>query len=406
MSNYKQQISTQLNALGRAVPSLGDDEIYAGILDTCSGLVSVLRSNLSSVELDRDAVEELASCLDSLQSQMNGLATAAGNASCLTVSTDHVHRLETAVKEAAELTKKEQDAMNALPQLMQSNKLLEAQVQELEQRYTQQQTLNTSLHNKLEEFSEENRKTLEDKNTELLTTIAEKQQQFNALTNTQTEYTTKIASLDSDIANLPTEQQWVAEFDKKTAYLERLKKAKVECSPEKQNDLQNEIYELEKTVLKLESDMDVLKKRFNELMSAKTSIETEKGAFETDFIEKLQTAMDDLKNIMTSHKASLNKLKDDAEALKTSIDECDVVYRNYQFMFNTTRNPLEAIAKASSVEYANLKKYLDINVSDRITELKNNIDRDLKELGSIIDECREATALDQKVLHRKIFAEK
>ena len=67
MSNYKQSIARQLIALGNAVPSLGDEDLFTGVLDTCIGLVSVLSGNLQSIKLDANNLGDLASCLDGLQ---------------------------------------------------------------------------------------------------------------------------------------------------------------------------------------------------------------------------------------------------------------------------------------------------------------------------------------------------
>ena len=149
--------------------------------------------------------------------------------------------------------------------------------------------------------------------------------------------------------------------------------------------------------------MTLLKARKEELDSAKTEIETEKGVFETDFIQKIENAMDDLKNHMRSHREVLNGVKDDATELKKHIDECNVIYKNYCFMFDTNKTPLEAIAKASKTEHKELTQHFDINKSDYVKELRQEIENKLSELDRVIAECTKAITADQKLLEKRAF---
>lgn len=403
MGNYKEQLSQQLLALSQAIPTLDDESLCTGMLDTCSGLMAVLCAHLPTDNLDIDSAEDIASCLDDLQTQMNRLATATSSAACLQVSTDNIRLMQEQVQLTQALTQREQAAKTALPGLTAQNNALAVTVDGLEAAYTLQMELHNTLLNQQEEYSDTKRQELENTNNVLMTQIAQKKQRIVQLEQARAENDLALQALQAQIDTMPDEQQLVAAYDEKKTYLDRLTRANVECSLQKQNEVSNQIYELEKSVRKLEADMGILQRRKAELESAKTQVQTQQGQFETDFIEKLRGAMDDLKSIMTNHRQALNQLKDDADALQESIDQCNVIYQNYRFLFHSIHDPLEAIAKASDIEYENLKKYLDIRVSDKISGLKANIERDLGELGNIIDSCREAVSLDQQNLHHKVF---
>lgn len=399
----KNIIVSQLDAASKMIQSTEGTELYTGILDVCGELVNLVCSQLNCNDIDGENVKDITSCMSYIGKGLEGISKTAGQTECLKVNTQAIEKLAKAVSEHKELIEKEQNAKRELEIIEGEIKDLKPRAEKLEKDFKFQAGLKDSLEKSIEQYDDDKIKELEERNNELISDFAVRQLRCQELEEKQKEHIKKLDELDKKIENLPDEQRLVKEFDEKNAEYTRLLTAKEDCSEEKQLELSEKIAEIEDDVNKLEVAMKILKSRKEELDSAKTKIETEKGIFETDFIQKIENSMDDLKNHMRSHRDVLNGVKDDATELKKHIDECNVIYKNYCFMFDTNNTPLEAIAKASKTEHKELAKNFDINKSDYVSELKEEIENKLKELDGIIAECTKAITTDQKLLKVRAF---
>lgn len=399
----KNIISQQLGAISKGIQSLDGTELYINVLDTCGELVNIVAEQICCDKMDNESVKDIAACVSFIGKGLENISKSSCEADCLKVNVDSVDKLEKAVAERKELIEKERKAREELVVVEAVIETLRPKVEQLENAYKDRSSFKQTLERTLEDYSEEKMEALEKNVAELTQMLAEKQSEHQALLDKKEDHESKIKALEEEIAKYPTEQQLVEAYDKKSAEFKRLLTAKEECSEDKQIELNEEILKIKKDVDKLEAAMTLLRHTKEEIDGAKTKIETEKGVFETDFVEKLTGAMDDLKNNMATHRETLNKLKDDALELKKHIAECDEIYKNYTFLFDACKTPIKAISKATKTEYEELTKTYDIKKSEYVTELTNDIESKLKELGDIITVCVKATTVDQKALQKKAF---
>lgn len=399
----KNIISQQLGAISKGIQSLDGAELYINVLDACGELVNIVAEQICCEKMDNESIKDIAASMSFIAKGLENISEASCNADCLKVKVDSVEKLEKAVVERKELIEKERKAKEELVVVDAVIETLRPKVEQLENAYKERSNFKETLERTLEDYSEEKMEALEKNVTELTEMLAERQSEHQALVEKKEEHESKIKALEDEIAKYPTEQQLVEAYDKKSAEFKRLLTAKEECSEDKQIELNEEILKIKKDVDKLDAAMTLLRNTKEEIDGAKTKIETEKGVFETDFVEKLTGAMDDLKNNMSTHRETLNKLKDDALELKKHIAECDEIYKNYTFLFDTCKVPIKAISKATKTEYEELTKTYDVRKSKYVTELTDDIESKLNELGDIISVCVKATTIDQKALQKKAF---
>ena len=399
----KKTIATQLETASQVIQYVDGAELYTSILDVCGGLLHLVSTGLDSKDVNDESLKDIDASMKYIGSNLKAITNTVVNSDTLKVSTDSIDGLTKAISEHSGLLAREEDARKELLSISSAIEHLKPTVEALETNYKSQCAQKESLEKSLSEFSEEKINELVDKNNLLINELVSKQSKYEALVKNNEEYRNKHNDIDRKIADLPTEQQLVLEFDKKQSEYKRLLNAKEECSEEKQLEISEKIAEIEKNVNSLLESMTLLRNRRDELNSAKTKIDTDKGIFETAFIKEIEKNMDDLKNHMRVHRERLNKVKNDSEELKKHIEECDEIYKNYRFMFDTANSPLDAIVKASKIEYAELAKCFDINKSNHVKALKNDIEDKLNELDTIIDECLKAISLDQQSLRNKAF---
>ena len=399
----KDGIVAQLGSISKMMQTLDGVDLYINVLDVCGGLVNILSSQITYTEVDSEGVKDIISCMGYIGKGLESISKTVGQAECLKVSTEAIENLAKAVSNKKELTEKEQNASEQLKDIEKNIKVLEPIVDDLEKKYRFKSEFKASLEKNLEQFSEDKIKKLKDENTTLTGELAQKQAEHQKLVDEKKKYQKKIKDIENKILALPQEAELVRAYDEKEAEYKRLLNAREDCSEEKQLEILEKIGEIEHDTNELTEAMKILKNRKEEIDKAKTKVETKKGVFETDFIEKIEKAMDDLKNHMRTHRNALNRVKEKALELKQHIGECDEIYKNYTFMFETDKTPLEAIAKASKTEYEQLAKHFDINKSEYVQNLRQNIERDLSNLEKVISECTKATATDQQSIITKAF---
>ncbi len=400
---YKNIIANQLDAASKTIQSFDGTELYIGLLDVCGELANMVSSQLSCKDIDNEVAKDITARMTYIDKSLVTIAKTTMQTDCLKVSTESIDELNSAIAQQEDLLKREQNAKKQLEEINPQIETLKPEVEKLEGEFKIQEAFKETLEKNIEQFSEENFKAITEENEKLTQTLAKKKKEHDDLIDKQKNHQSNIAELDKKIAQLPTEAQLVKAYDAKMAEYNRLLTAQEECSVEKQLEIQEEISNILGEVSKLEDDMKILKDKKVELDKTKTNIETEKGDFETDFIDKLNAAMDDLKNRMESHRDTLNVLKEDAITLKEHIAECDEISKNYRFMFDATKTPLEAIAKASKTEYTELAKNFDINQSEYVRELKADIEKKLAELDQVVQKCTAATTVDQQLILKKAF---
>ncbi len=402
----KNIVSQQLTAASQVILSCEGVDFCSGVLDVCGELINIVAAQLCNDEINTESIKDITSGVIYVSKGLENIAAKAGGADCLKVSTEYVGKLANAEAERKRLVEEEANAKINLSVVTADIDKLKPQVETLQTEFNNQTEFKSSLERKLEEFSDENIQALKDSNEVLLDEILKKQEEHKKLCDKQTEHNNTMAELDRMIAAMPTEKALADAYDERDAYYKHLLTAKEECSEEKRLALDNEIRNLNKEVEGLEVQMNTIRQTKANFESAKTRIATEKGIFETEFIQKLEESMDDLKNNMSDHRSRLNAIKDNAEELQKHIDECDAIRRNYSFMFDANNVALRAIAAAGQIEYAELAKTYDITKSEHVKTMTTDIKKNLDELSKIINECKKAATADQEALRVKSGVQK
>ena len=191
----------------------------------------------------------------------------------------------------------------------------------------------------------------------------------------------------------------------KEQYLNRLRNAQQEFSPERQRELQNEIDSLQSEVQELEDAIRALKHTLNNLKETHTVLDRDRQHLETDLMERINTGLTELDNISLEHKERLEEVARKADELAENLNKCAELRWHYAAWWDADRTPLETmqgILGRSDPLDEGLSSSLDPAKSRRLSDLNSRVEAALKEMDSILALCFQAMQQDGKAVSGKI----
>ena len=247
-------------------------------------------------------------------------------------------------------------------------------------------------------------------NTTLLTTVTTAKgelAQLNAerdeLTGQRDNIAMEITQIQEEIAQIPQETVALRERYKELAgYLEELKTAEIECSPEQQALLRQEIESLTPVVEEYQVAADILRNRLRSLKGQKTQYDQERHQLSTNVIALVQEAMEDLKTQLQDQEAFLGETERTAQTLAQRLLNCQKKRAEYAHWLDTDETPLTAMMEiAGQPESEQLGKTLDIG---QVTEIKTaftQIRQQLERLDGVLGKCATAAQEDLNRLRQR-----
>lgn len=414
-TNNTQMIARQLQALATYLPGMADEDLLPTILDACDGL-------LAEVQKRRPAVSQLDQA--DLAQLMSGYTNISG----------HVGRFAGEIESSLGLGSAGQqltDSMRTLADMQQKHSADTVQLKKLKANIEEQARINAGLEQNVSQYrnqlemlknfhagllsmqqscSPQAIAKQESVNAGLLLQVTQQQQTLKDLEKQQQTLDgqlgglrQKIASVQAAIDTLPAENtRLLEEYDSRKERLSRLQKAQTDCSPQKQQELEDEIASLKPQTEELERRMAQLENHRDHLSETKTMLDRQNQTMQTNVLELLNDSLGELNLLMTEHRSDLAAIKKEADDYQKTLDECRSIRADYADWCGADRSQLDAMLRAlDQRESMELSKTLDVRNQDRIRKLFDQVENSLKELDRILTDCAAASRRDLSEIERK-----
>lgn len=232
------------------------------------------------------------------------------------------------------------------------------------------------------------------------------QERHSALTRQLEERRARLSQLELALEALPEDIRQLGEACVgKERYLERLRNAQQEFSPEWQDDLQREIDILQPEVQMLEDAVRALKNTRNNLKEAQTVLDRDRHRLGTDLLERINTGLAELDNISLEHREALEEVAQRVDKLEKNLDRCAELRLRYAAWWDADRTPLDTIqgilGRGDPLDKG-LSSSLDPGKSRRISDLNSRVKIALEEMDSILALCFQAMQQDGRAVSGKI----
>lgn len=417
----KKKLGHQLEAQAKQLMTQDDETVLESMLTACGALLRA--AGALSAELPGTVSTSVYASYLSIAQRISDFCnscqipsagqTAALDPEALRTALEEV---KTRQKQAAE-RQEEADALERQRvELSADIQRLESELEEGRQELQKQRDVETGLRSLVEDFTKE-RQLLQAQidaqkaeNTTLLTTVTTAKgelAQLNAerdeLTGQRDNIAMEITQIQEEIAQIPQETVALRERYKELAgYLEELKTAEIECSPEQQALLRQEIESLTPVVEEYQVAADILRNRLRSLKGQKTQYDQERHQLSTNVIALVQEAMEDLKTQLQDQEAFLGETERTAQTLAQRLLNCQKKRAEYAHWLDTDETPLTAMMEiAGQPESEQLGKTLDIG---QVTEIKTaftQIRQQLERLDGVLGKCATAAQEDLNRLRQR-----
>lgn len=411
----KHGLKQQIKAQAEAMTTLEGGQLCQSIVDTCNAMLGVVGS-VSVEQIDEMELQDLQAGYLSLaqmivqfyQTMGNRGGAASGEQVHAGVLADLQAQQEKITRAQTQLEKDKQE----LEKLKADNASVQAEINKYEDERKQQEQIRESLTAMLKNCSSEVIQQQRAENDALLvtlnvskSTLAELQEKEKELITESKKVTFEISQVEASIQGIPEEnKRLLEEYEEKQELLDKLRKAEVDCSEEKQKELQDKIEELIPVVEKLESAYETLSNRLEDLEQQNTYYSSENQTLSTNVLEKVQAALRDLDKIVTEHKEILEAVKKQADTLSDNVKNCDEMRMEYADWFDVNETPLEAMIKRleySEEESQQLRESLNPISINQVKRLMKEVHVNLEQLDKIAANCVVAIRKDQKELLKK-----
>lgn len=415
VTNNNQMIARQLQALAAGLPGMADEDLLPAILDACSGLLAEVQKRRPAVEaLDQVDLAQFMGGYTDISGHVGRFAgeieRSLGVEYTARQLTDSMKNLEQLKQKHAQDTLALRSLEHQIAHQTQTNNILK---QSVSQSKAQMDTL-TNFHNGLLSMQAACSPAAISKqqadNAALLLQVNRQQANLDNLQKEHKELDNQLNHLQQQIGTvqtaidaLPAENaRLLADYDAKKTRLDRLQKAQVDCSPEKQQELEAQIAKLTPLTDDLQQKMAQLQNHHDRLSDARTELDRQNQILETNLLTLLSESMGELNLLMTEHRSDLAAIKKEADAYTESLSECRKIRQGYADWCGCNRDQLDAMLKAlDQRESMELSKTLDVSRQNRIRLLFNQVEDSLKEMDRILKECAAAARADLSDIERK-----
>lgn len=303
--------------------------------------------------------------------------------------------LSGASAELQELQTRRDELTQQLANLRSEVLVAEQRVTTLQSDFEQQQLVNQSLHEKAAAYSVSRTTALQEENRELAQQVSEAERIFNDLQNTHKRLQERLAeqeaanaALQHEIDSQPPVLIFLVDKHAELAQrLERLKNAEVECSAEKQQELQNEIDQLRPRVEKLKADHDAIRAEIDRLNESCSMQITANSKDEEEFFRLLTGCMERLQDSVSTSLEKLRAAQEEAELFRANIEECRRLRDHYSGWLTSIKPPLETmIEKLQLSPTENRQLYATFNPAqcDSVRQILNDVAANLEKLDQLL----------------------
>ena len=414
MGNNNQNIARQLQHLANSIPTMADEDLLPAIVDVCCGLLAEVQKRRPAAEkMDPIELAQLTGGYAGISGQVGLFARELKES----LAPDNTQQLADSMQELED-EKRRHTHNTALLQKTQAevatqkstNSALESCVAKAAAELEQLKNFHESLQSMQESCTPQIVEAQKQVNAELMVQISDRKRELQDLENQQKEKEGDLENLRQDISAvqsaidaLPAENtRLLEEHDAKKALLERLLTAREDCSPEKQQELEDQIAELKPMTDALSERMAQLQNHYTRLCGSKTELDRQNQILETNVLTLLTDSIGELNLLMTEHRSALAGIKGQADDYQKSLDECLELRSGYADWCGADRKQLDAMLRAvDQAENMDLAQTLNVRNQARIRQLFRQVEENLKELDRIMRSCAAAARKDQSTIERK-----
>lgn len=410
-------IRRQLEGLAQTLVRADDQKAAVGLVETCAALLRTYEKINAAKPVKGDALEDVIDAFRGISRYVKSFAdqlrvddaeaaeqvAPAGAADLLTTAQDEYRRIlkkrDQFLLDLEAQRAKNQAVLRELMQLKDDYANACAQHRRMEEElesfypdgYNEQLRQNALLNSQLEQAGKQ---------------MDEAQQEHARLTNQLNEIKERISRLEGQISEIPEETRVLgAEFVEQEQFLERLRRAEEEFTPERREALEEEIAQTEERNAGLERAVRELENTRNSLKDVNIQLDSEQHRLQTDVLERINACLTGLKEAAGLHKEDIDSIRKTADELRGQLDICEQMRRDYAEWLEADMNPMETIRSVLSRHDpldAELSKALDPTKDGRIRELNSSVRKELEEMDVLLRECFAAAGRDRSVISNKV----
>lgn len=408
MSTNTQALIRQLNTLAQSAAQLPTEQLNTILLDTCAYLLEEAAGNRKPLDgMNPAERSELFGCYTLISEYVDGFADDArkhlGIDATRSIHQNTMANLQILTGEKTRLENEIQNCRKDILQITTDIGNLNTQVTDAENELSDLNGIFTDLKTREAACTPQIIDAQKLTNRILETQVQQQEQELDAARTENNALTGKLNELKGAIAGVPDEAKaLMEEYDRLDTKLKRLQTATVDCSYDKQKQLQDQIYELEPKARGLEEEYNKLKCIKETMDEAYIHYESQNQQFKTDILEKIEQHMDELNRLLPQHLDSLRQIKDRSRQMQEALQEAKALRDGYRAWFDQDTTPLDAwISAVGEPEFANLSQKLDLLERQRVQMLKKRIEDALKELDQLIKLCNDAISQDQSIVEEQ-----
>lgn len=403
----KKRLSRQLTAQAGNLEGQDGPELSLSVTSACCALLKAADSTAMISQMDQGTFDTLYAQFLRMGREVEQFFQGAASRFQDTVhASAHADRLENlqksreeADKLRAELTQASQDLQSMEMQMAADRSLLEKAQADLRDAEEAQ----SALQKMMEACSQDKIDAQQAANQVLAQQFAQDSKRLSELEAENVRLTEQLHQTEETIEGLPERnKELLRTYEEKQALLERIRAAQVECGPEKQTEMQQEIDRLSPLAEESQQAVTVLSDRLSDLKEQFVHYDAERQILTTNVLELLEQSMGDLQKAIEGHKEELTKIGSTADTLKAHLADCLEMRQRYRDWLDADSNPLEAmIAAVGRPESEELRKTLDPGSISRVRQLRSEVEERLRTLDTIIQTCAKAVRLDQDALNKR-----
>ena len=403
----KKRLSRQLTAQADNLERQDGPELSLSVAAACCALLKAADSTAAISQMDQETFESLYAQFLRMGGELEQFFCEAAGRFQGTVSSsahaDTLEKLRKSCKEAdalrAQLVQTRQDLKKVETKMAADRTLLEKAQADLRDAEEAQRTLQKMM----ETCSKEKIDAQKAVNQALAQQFAQDSRALEELEKEQVNLTEEIRQTEETIAGLPQRNKELLQtWEEKQALLERIRKAQVECSPERQVEMQREIERLSPMVEENQQAVTVLNDRLNDLKEQFVHYDRERQILSTNVLDLWEQSMGDLQTTIADHEGELNKIRATADTLNERLMNCLETRQQYREWLDADSTPLEAmIVAVGRPESEELRKDLDPGRIGQVRQLQTEVEERLRALDAILQTCAGAVRLDQEALNKR-----
>lgn len=403
----KKRLSRQLTAQVGNLEGQDGPELSLSVTSACCALLKAADSTAMISQMDQGSFDALYAQFLRMGGEVEKFFQGAASRFRDAVhASAHKERLESLRRSREEADQLRDELTQINRELKKIEKKMAADRSQLEKAQADLRDAEEALHTlqKMMEACSQNKiDAQQEANQALARQFAENSKTLRELEEEHVHLTEQLRQTEETIAGLPEDnKELLRTYEEKQVLLERISAAQVECSPEKQAEMQQEIDRLSPLVEENQQAVTVLSDRLNDLKEQFVHYDAERQTLTTNVLELVERSMGDLQQAVQGHEEVLAGIRETAETLQARLTDCLELRQRYRDWLEADVNPLEAmIAAVDQLEREELRKTLDPGRISQVRQLRSEVEERLRSLDAILQRCAGAVHLDQEALNKR-----